>query len=120
MGTGGRRGKAIAGFWKWGSITYLTGTVKQAAGYMSLNITRDVRAMDRDLGINKVVYKDTRLNDINEGMNIDKNSRDHGVTSGKFPNRTWRTREEIAKTDWEGSTNEIRKKLRNMTSEVKS
>lgn len=55
---------------------------------MSLNITREVRAMDRDLGINKVVYKDTRLNDINEGMNIDKNSRDHGVTSGKFPNRT--------------------------------
>lgn len=42
---------------------------------MNLKITLEVRAMNRNQGIDKISYKDTRQNEINKWMTIDKNTR---------------------------------------------
>lgn len=42
---------------------------------MNLKITLEVRAMNRYQGIDQVLYKDTRQNEINKWVNIDKNTR---------------------------------------------
>lgn len=56
-----------------------------------------------------MAYKDTKLEEFNKWMSIDKKNSRGPCT--EFHIRILRTREETTKADWEGTTDVVREKL---------
>lgn len=57
-----------------------------------------------------MAYKDTKLDEFNKWMSIDKKKNSRGPCT-EFHIRILRTREETTKADWEATTDVVREKL---------